>query len=327
MNPTDAQGNFTDPVIPAQARIQAPGTSVWGSVSAVTRVAGLLKGLRTTRDLLLPDFGWEGRVTRGATDLVNSCLNYGYGILYSHVQRAVLLAGLDPYAGFVHVDRAGKPSLVLDLTEEFRQMVVDRTIFGLLNRGVKVEAEEGRLVESSRRLLAEQVYARLDGEEPYEGKKHKLRTISLPMPGTSPRSCEARGRRISRLWGDGKRTYGRKSQPYLPAIITCTRYPQRYNGGGGEMMARNVVTRKKVTFSLNGGLLEQMKELLQAKPAWSSQNRFVEEALEEHIKKMRREILRREFAEASRDPLFLADINLVEGDFEQADAEASEVTA
>ncbi|MDP2934861.1 MAG: CRISPR-associated endonuclease Cas1 [Dehalococcoidia bacterium] len=92
-------------------------------------------------------------------------------------ERAVLLVGLDPYAGFVHVDRAGKPSLVLDLIEEFRQMVVDRTVFGLLNKGVKLEMEEGRLVEASRRLLAERVNERLDGEEPYEGKKHKLRTI------------------------------------------------------------------------------------------------------------------------------------------------------
>lgn len=44
-------------------------------------------------------------------------------------ERPALLAGLDPYAGFVHVDRAGQPSLALDLIEEFRQMVADRTIF------------------------------------------------------------------------------------------------------------------------------------------------------------------------------------------------------
>lgn len=129
------------------------------------------------RDLLVPDAGWEGRETRGATDLVNSCLNYGYGILYSHVERAIILAGLDPYAGFVHVDRAGKPSLVLDLIEEFRQMVVDRTVIGLLNRGTTLEVEGGRLTEGTRRLLAERVNERLDSEEPYEGKRHKLRTV------------------------------------------------------------------------------------------------------------------------------------------------------
>jgi CRISPR-associated protein Cas1 len=120
---------------------------------------------------------WEGRETRGAEDLVNSCLNYGYGCLYGRVEHAVTLAGLDPYAGFIHADRAGKPSLVLDLIEEFRQPVVDRTVFGLLNRGVKLATEDGRLTDASRRLLAQRITERLDGEEPYEGKRHKLRTI------------------------------------------------------------------------------------------------------------------------------------------------------
>lgn len=69
-----------------------------------------------------------GRVHRGATDQVNSLFNYGYGILYSQVWGAVVSAGLEPFAGFLHVDRPGKPSLVLDLVEEFRQPVVDRTV-------------------------------------------------------------------------------------------------------------------------------------------------------------------------------------------------------
>jgi hypothetical protein len=58
--------------------------------------------------------------------------NYSYG----QVERAVLLDGLDPYAGFLHEDRPGKPSLVLDLIEEFRQLVVDRRTFALLNQRV-----------------------------------------------------------------------------------------------------------------------------------------------------------------------------------------------
>ncbi|MEZ4734770.1 MAG: CRISPR-associated endonuclease Cas1 [Caldilineaceae bacterium] len=49
--------------------------------------------------LLLVEAGWLGRVTQGATDSLNSALNYGYGILYSQVERALMLAGLDPYAG------------------------------------------------------------------------------------------------------------------------------------------------------------------------------------------------------------------------------------
>ncbi|MDM7911879.1 MAG: CRISPR-associated endonuclease Cas1 [Methanotrichaceae archaeon] len=127
--------------------------------------------------LLIPDTNWEGRETRGAQDLVNSTLNYGYGILYCQTERAIVLAGLDPYAGFLHADRAGKPSLVLDLVEEFRQMAVDKAVFGMLNKGVKLGMEDGRLTEESRRSIAEKIDERLDGDEPYEGKRHRLRTI------------------------------------------------------------------------------------------------------------------------------------------------------
>ncbi|ACX52856.1 CRISPR-associated protein Cas1 [Ammonifex degensii KC4] len=120
---------------------------------------------------------FTGRERRGAEDPVNAALNYGYGILYSHVWGAVMLAGLEPFAGFLHTDRPGKPSLVLDLTEEFRACVVDRTIVGMLLRGGTVKMEEGRLTDETRRELARRVLERLEAEETYEGRKHKLRTI------------------------------------------------------------------------------------------------------------------------------------------------------
>ena len=121
---------------------------------------------------------WEGRTGRGATDPVNAALNYGYGILYAQVERAVVLAGLDPYAGFIHADRPGKPSLVLDLVEEFRAPAVDRAIFAMINRGTKLEMDaESRLVQQTRRTIAENVLERLDKPERYERKKTALRHI------------------------------------------------------------------------------------------------------------------------------------------------------
>jgi CRISPR-associated protein Cas1 len=121
---------------------------------------------------------WPGRETRGATDPLNSALNYGYGVLYAQVEQALVLAGLDPYAGFLHADRPGKPSLVLDLIEEVRQTVVDRTVIGLVNRGMVVEQDaEGRLTETIRRRLAEKVLERLAATEPYEGRRRALRHI------------------------------------------------------------------------------------------------------------------------------------------------------
>jgi CRISPR-associated protein Cas1 len=128
--------------------------------------------------LILPaDCGWPGREGRGATDSINCALNYGYGILYGQVERALVLAGLDPYAGFIHVDRPGKPSLTLDLIEEFRQAVVDRTVIGLVNKGVAIEQTDGRLEHATRRMLAEKVLGRLESAEPYEGKRLPLRAI------------------------------------------------------------------------------------------------------------------------------------------------------
>jgi CRISPR-associated protein Cas1 len=90
---------------------------------------------------ILPDGLFKGREHRGATDVVNALLNYGYGILYSQVWTALTLAGLEPFGGFLHVDRPGKPSLVLDFIEEFRQPIVDRIVFALLNKGFQVEWE------------------------------------------------------------------------------------------------------------------------------------------------------------------------------------------
>jgi CRISPR-associated protein Cas1 len=67
-------------------------------------------------------FGVPGRSPE-ASDPFNLALNYGYGVLKYAVWRQVVVHGLDPYAGYLHVDRSGRPSLVLDLMEEFRPHV------------------------------------------------------------------------------------------------------------------------------------------------------------------------------------------------------------
>ena len=118
-----------------------------------------------------------GRAHRGATDGVNALLNYGYGILYSQVWGAVVNAGLEPFAGFLHVDRPGKPSLVLDLTEEFRQPVVDRAVIAHVNLGEPIRMQEGFLELDTRRAIGEKVMARLMATETYNGKHYQVRSI------------------------------------------------------------------------------------------------------------------------------------------------------
>jgi len=118
-----------------------------------------------------------GRTTRGAQDEVNSLLNYGYGILYAQVWGAVLNAGLEPFAGFLHVDRPGKPSLVLDLVEEFRQPVVDRVVLAHVNLGESIALLNGMLDGATKKTFAEKIMARLATAEPYKGKHFQIRSI------------------------------------------------------------------------------------------------------------------------------------------------------
>jgi len=131
-----------------------------------------------TSALLPQQYGWPGRIGRGATDPLNSLLNYGYGILYGLVEQAIVLAGLDPYGGFLHADRPGKPSLVLDLIEEFRQVAIDRLVFGLANREFKVEQDDqGLLSADTRRSLAQKTLEHIDAGVRYEGKRYPLRFV------------------------------------------------------------------------------------------------------------------------------------------------------
>ncbi len=118
-----------------------------------------------------------GRVHRGATDRVNSMLNYGYGILYSQVWGAVISAGLEPFAGFLHVDRPGKPSLVLDLVEEFRQPVVDRTVISHINLGETIGMEGGLLDATTRKDISQKILERMESRETYRKKRYQIRSI------------------------------------------------------------------------------------------------------------------------------------------------------
>ena len=70
---------------------------------------------------LMPEkYQFKGRSRRPAKDPFNAVLNYCYGILYSRVEKACILSGLDPYVGFLHTDNYNKKSLVFDLIEPFR---------------------------------------------------------------------------------------------------------------------------------------------------------------------------------------------------------------
>ena len=117
------------------------------------------------------------REHRGTTDPTNSLFNYGYGILYSKIWGAIINAGLEPFAGFLHVDRINKPSMVLDFVEEFRQPIVDKVILSMLNKGTKFKVENGLLTSDSREKLAEKILERLEDRVVFQGKEFALKSI------------------------------------------------------------------------------------------------------------------------------------------------------
>lgn len=89
-------------------------------------------------DLILRDkdsFFFETRSRRPPLDRMNALLSFVYSLLTSDCVAALQGVGLDPYVGFLHVDRPGRASLALDLMEEFRPAVADRFVLSLVNTG------------------------------------------------------------------------------------------------------------------------------------------------------------------------------------------------
>lgn len=83
--------------------------------------------------LRAPAFSFTVRTRRPPRDPVNACLSFGYAVLGSLVESRAERAGLDPTLGFFHQPAYGRPSLALDVLEEFRPLV-DSLVLRLLNR-------------------------------------------------------------------------------------------------------------------------------------------------------------------------------------------------
>ena len=85
--------------------------------------------------LLKLGFEFDGRNRRPPTDPVNATLSFLYAVLTKEVHVAVQAAGLDPMLGMLHQPRYGRPSLALDLAEEFRPLLADSVALWLINTG------------------------------------------------------------------------------------------------------------------------------------------------------------------------------------------------
>lgn len=113
-----------------------------------------------------PDFKREHQ---RATELANSCLNYGYGILYHRITKSLIKKGLNPCSSFMHSIANNKPALVFDLIEPFRAIIVDRVVISCFNKKMHlVLNEKGYLDDVTRRMIAQQFLNRLHSRFNYK---------------------------------------------------------------------------------------------------------------------------------------------------------------
>ncbi len=128
------------------------------------------------------ELGFTGRKPGEGTDPVNRCLDYMYSLLYSETWKSLVLAGLDPYAGFMHTDKSGKPVLVYDYSEMFRASAVDYPLLSRLRNGWVPEwkdREIGLLSNETRRELIKIFYENLDRKTSAHGLDRRRKLGSL----------------------------------------------------------------------------------------------------------------------------------------------------
>lgn len=115
-------------------------------------------------------FDFQGRNKRPPRDPVNALLSLAYSMLAKELTGVIHAVGLDPFLGFLHQPRYGRPALALDLMEEFRPLIADSVVISLINRGELgvddfVRSANGTfLKDGGRRAFWEGYFRRMDTE-------------------------------------------------------------------------------------------------------------------------------------------------------------------
>ncbi len=151
------------------------------------------------RAMLKHDLDFKQRIYHPSPDPVNALLSFGYALLQKDVNAAAQLVGLDTYLGFFHTVQYGRPSLVLDLMEEFRPVLVDPVVVALLNREAIGKQDFVKGPDKDRPLvMTEAAVKRVI--EAYEQRVTKTTTYPFTNEQTMWRRClELQTRQMARV--------------------------------------------------------------------------------------------------------------------------------
>lgn len=108
------------------------------------------------KQLLKNEMGFNGRNYHPSLDPVNALLSFVYAFLQRDVNTMVEIVGLDPHLGFFHTIQYGRPSLVLDLMEEFRPLVCDPLTLNLLNLNMIQARDFRRTSDKEKPIMLEE---------------------------------------------------------------------------------------------------------------------------------------------------------------------------
>lgn len=86
-----------------------------------------------SKGILSKEIIFKSRIRRPPTDPVNALLSLGYTLLFNTVLSSLEMAGFDPYIGYLHSVEYGRPSLALDLMEEWRPVIIDTLVLSVIN--------------------------------------------------------------------------------------------------------------------------------------------------------------------------------------------------
>ncbi len=205
----------TYPLVEIARRMGALVSNALGQEEGAKEVLEVLRGLegqasalyfRLFKGLLKNPLGFEGRARRPPKDPINSLLSFGYTLLTSAAENVIRAVGLDPYCGFLHSLYYSRPSLALDLVEEFRPLV-DRLVLWGVNLGRYKEQDFRKSQENPGAVLLTD-----EARRRYVGDYERMMAKPLKVPGQDRavpvrRALELQARQLARVICGKQREY------------------------------------------------------------------------------------------------------------------------